>query len=376
MSVFEGRHHSSTVETLINDVIVNKTRPINLNPDYQRDIVWSEDKKSKFIDSILIGIIPNAVLFNYKPDERTCIDGKQRITSIVEYYNNKFPLILENDDYAEEHIYYSKLPNNMKENKEVSRIMTGDEKQKFLERHISIVSYQNLTYENEREIFNRIQNGVALTEGEKLFSLFKKEKNTQIYKKFCDKHKDSFSINVRYSHAIDITEIIYMFKYDTLKRPTKKQREKLLRYLDKIKLDNHLKKTENIYNLVPLVEDYKFKKNIRFALIMLLHREYNKPILSNKDVKEIKKILSEFEEIYLDDEDYFNNNNNQTYAKIEEVFNDITEDIYERLSDNVDYDENLGCDENYSDDLDSDNETPKKVVVKKKKSNNSKKNES
>jgi hypothetical protein len=338
-SRFEGKHKSCDVETIINDIEGKTTRPINLNPDYQRDVVWDERKQSNFIDSLYKGIVPNSLIFNYKPTERVCIDGKQRTTSIINFYHNEIPLILQNDELEEEYIYFSNIPDTVS-NDEKCRIMTDEEKQKFLERHLSIVSYDNLSYEEETEIFNRIQNGEALTEGEKIFSIFKKEKNTKTFKKFCEKHKERFNSNVRNNHAIDIVEYMYMCEKDTLKRPTKTQREKFVKELEtKKKLSKFLKKIEPIIeNIQPIVLEYELSKNNRFALTMLLYKNYDTKTLSDDDVKEINLILKRFckrwkkwqEQVKKED---LNMTPNKTYEKIEYIFDDITEELSEILSD-------------------------------------------
>ncbi|KAM5541581.1 hypothetical protein V8D89_004771 [Ganoderma adspersum] len=67
------------------DQIIDGT--IDLDPEYQRDIVWSETKQSGLIDSILRNFYMPPVIFAVTTNDdgtqtRTCIDGKQRLTSI------------------------------------------------------------------------------------------------------------------------------------------------------------------------------------------------------------------------------------------------------------------------------------------------------
>ena len=60
-------------------------------PTYQRDYVWNPDLKSKFIESLLLGI-PMPPLFAFTLDDSgnmELIDGVQRLTTIKEFYNNK-----------------------------------------------------------------------------------------------------------------------------------------------------------------------------------------------------------------------------------------------------------------------------------------------
>lgn len=63
-------------------------------PSYQRDYVWTADLKSKFIESIILGI-PMPPLFAFTLDDSgnmELIDGVQRLTTIKEFYNSKFKI--------------------------------------------------------------------------------------------------------------------------------------------------------------------------------------------------------------------------------------------------------------------------------------------
>jgi len=67
---------------------------IILNPDFQRGKVWSEGKqKSELIESILMGIpLPVIYLFETIDGKKEVVDGRQRITTLIEFMNNKFKL--------------------------------------------------------------------------------------------------------------------------------------------------------------------------------------------------------------------------------------------------------------------------------------------
>lgn len=66
---------------------------INLSPDFQRNFVWNPIQKSRLIESILLRIpLP---MFYFSEDEEGLImvvDGLQRLTTIKEFMDNKFPL--------------------------------------------------------------------------------------------------------------------------------------------------------------------------------------------------------------------------------------------------------------------------------------------
>lgn len=63
-------------------------------PPYQRDFIWKTDQKSKFIESLFLGvpIMPIFVSVSGDEAELEIIDGSQRIRTIVEYCNDKLKL--------------------------------------------------------------------------------------------------------------------------------------------------------------------------------------------------------------------------------------------------------------------------------------------
>jgi hypothetical protein len=76
---------------LISDMIDDKD--IDLAPDFQRHFVWNNFQKSRLIESILLRIpLP---MFYFSEDEEgriTIVDGLQRLTTIKDFMDNKFPL--------------------------------------------------------------------------------------------------------------------------------------------------------------------------------------------------------------------------------------------------------------------------------------------
>jgi len=64
-----------------------------LAPDFQRESVWTLKQKSELIESILMGI-PLPMIYFFEGDEGIIqvVDGKQRLTSLFEYLDDKYPL--------------------------------------------------------------------------------------------------------------------------------------------------------------------------------------------------------------------------------------------------------------------------------------------
>lgn len=81
------------------------TGKYNMEPAYQRRSVWSTEKKSFFIDSVLKNLPIPPIFLRVKLNEDTgrttyeVVDGKQRLTSILSFIANEFPCSSEQDDH-------------------------------------------------------------------------------------------------------------------------------------------------------------------------------------------------------------------------------------------------------------------------------------
>lgn len=63
-------------------------------PDYQRKFTWSNDRKSKFIESVHMGLpIPFLFFWEMGDGKLEIVDGSQRIRTLEEYVNNGFRLV-------------------------------------------------------------------------------------------------------------------------------------------------------------------------------------------------------------------------------------------------------------------------------------------
>lgn len=67
-----------------------------LNPDFQRGHVWTEEQQVKFIEYFLMGGDTGIIHFNApcwpnvdNDGTYVCVDGLQRLTAFMRYYNNE-----------------------------------------------------------------------------------------------------------------------------------------------------------------------------------------------------------------------------------------------------------------------------------------------
>jgi hypothetical protein len=102
MTSFESKIETLSVNGLINKIeSMTNTGRINLNFAYQQGSVWDIDTQSGFINSLVLNIIPNNIIFNKIDGSWNCIDGKQ----ILKLMKKKFIMI---------NVYSNWLDNNYK----------------------------------------------------------------------------------------------------------------------------------------------------------------------------------------------------------------------------------------------------------------------
>ncbi|TRB22913.1 DUF262 domain-containing protein [Rhizobium rhizogenes] len=79
--------NTDTVQITIGEVSnMYSSKELNILPDFQRLFRWTNDRKSNFVESILIGI-PIPPVFVYEKEDGTweLIDGLQRISTLLEF---------------------------------------------------------------------------------------------------------------------------------------------------------------------------------------------------------------------------------------------------------------------------------------------------
>jgi Protein of unknown function DUF262/HNH endonuclease len=139
---------------------LHNTDKIWLNPEYQREEVWTKPQKQLLIDSLLIGIdIPKFYFreVNKPPYEYEVVDGQQRLRAIFEFIDNQYPLpsaqkpidgeVLKNKRFHE----LSSALQVALQNTSLDVVFLGP----------------NYTDDDIEEIFLRLQNGTPLNAAEK-----------------------------------------------------------------------------------------------------------------------------------------------------------------------------------------------------------------
>ncbi|KAF1966281.1 hypothetical protein BU23DRAFT_330932 [Bimuria novae-zelandiae CBS 107.79] len=137
---------------------------IDLNPEYQRDIVWTADRMSELINSLMENFYIPPIIFNRKPDggskfKLVCIDGKQRLSSVSNFVKGIIPC----SDYRGEKWWFCDSSQKGKKN-----VLSPDAQKAFLENDFVTFEYTNLSRMQEEDMFGRVQMGVPLSAAEKL----------------------------------------------------------------------------------------------------------------------------------------------------------------------------------------------------------------
>lgn len=123
-------------------------------PDWQRQEVWSREKKQRLIDSILRGWkLPKFYFVETTGENFLVEDGQQRLNAIWEFFSNELPLSAESAQQFGGRLY-----------RDLARKVADN----FDDFEISYDVISGATDEELKEFFQRLQEGMPLTSSEKL----------------------------------------------------------------------------------------------------------------------------------------------------------------------------------------------------------------
>ena len=140
MKRFDTRTYS------ISDFIEWRERDVlDFSPDFQRRFVWSDKAKSYLVDTVCRELpMPKLILsqsFSGARQIRTVVDGQQRVRTLLEFVDNKFPIKrMHNPQLAG--LYFKDLPQ--------------ETRQVFLKYELGVDVLFDASYEELIEIFARI----------------------------------------------------------------------------------------------------------------------------------------------------------------------------------------------------------------------------
>lgn len=144
-----------TVKTLVGQM--NKGK-VNFDNAVQRGFVWDMQRKSLLIHSMLYGYAIPAMYFTRDSDGiYNSLDGKQRSNAIMEYLSGEFaltediPMVLDEDGNLNNFsgMFFEQLPDWAKD--------------RIKDYNLTIYYYEDMTEQEIREFFRRLNNGKPLS---------------------------------------------------------------------------------------------------------------------------------------------------------------------------------------------------------------------
>ncbi|CAO2650998.1 Nn.00g092950.m01.CDS01 [Neocucurbitaria sp. VM-36] len=142
---------------------------IDVDPEYQREVVWTADRMTGLINSLMeIFYIPPIIL-NKKtqaaPDSSrpqvtlVCVDGKQRLSSVRAFIKGMIPC----HDHRGEKWWFCELPGSRRR-----KIISEETQKLFLSKEFVSFEFTDLSPDQEEDLFARVQMGVQLSLAEKM----------------------------------------------------------------------------------------------------------------------------------------------------------------------------------------------------------------
>ena len=232
---------------------------LNLDPTYQRSVVWTDDKMMSLIDSIIHRYYYPPIILNLINGYYNCIDGKQRITSIMKFLNNK--------------IYYS-----INDDKIYFKDFDEQSKEFFLNTQFQVCLYTELDYHVEVEIFRRVQKGVIMTTMEIM-----KSHNSELICDIINKTNNyiniwkKYNISIKREHYLNYILRILMMQY---------KKEKGFITLTIVEIEKFIKNyTKNIDH------ENEFYINLKTLFDFLIEHEDNLKSNNNKILSIVEVLL-------------------------------------------------------------------------------------
>lgn len=123
---------------------------LELNPPYQRGDVWGPIRRRNLIRSILLGVPIPSIILNDRfaarwGEEIAVIDGKQRITAILEFLAGRVPVPAEWFGLGDGDVSYTDLP--------------LPDQRRFRNHPLQVCEGQLRTLEEEQEVFDLVNFG-------------------------------------------------------------------------------------------------------------------------------------------------------------------------------------------------------------------------
>ncbi|KAF2131080.1 hypothetical protein P153DRAFT_430331 [Dothidotthia symphoricarpi CBS 119687] len=142
---------------------------IDVDPEYQREVVWTAERMTGLVDSLMENFYIPPIILNKKPEvvqnggpptaSFICVDGKQRLSSVLAFIKGIIPC----HDHRGEKWWFGDQSISRRKN-----ILSEAMQKQFLEKELVSFEFTNLSSEQEEDLFARVQMGVQLSVAEKM----------------------------------------------------------------------------------------------------------------------------------------------------------------------------------------------------------------
>ncbi len=227
-------------------VLYDKYKKLKLipRPFFQRNVVWADQGKSNFIESILLTFPISAVYINNELEKWSVIDGQQRLTTIFDFIEDKFQLknLQKKDDF---NLYkFSDLPR--------------EEQKTILEYRVGITLINSASKAEVIDMYSRINKYTV-------------NLNAQELRKAAFHDSDFLAL----SEELAINEFFDINKFFT---PRKKQRMTDIEYISELLsivlggIQDKKNNLDNYYDTYSVIED---KKKVKQSFLNTLEEIQN-----------------------------------------------------------------------------------------------------
>ncbi|KAF1834561.1 hypothetical protein BDW02DRAFT_568946 [Decorospora gaudefroyi] len=158
--------HMRSLADLIKDL---ENGAIDVNPEYQREVVWTTERMTGLVNSLMENYYIPPIILNQKKniglhggqarDTLVCVDGKQRLSSVLAFVKGMIPC---HDCRGEKWWFFAEPKAKRK------KILPDATQKLFLNKDFVAFQFTELTQEQEEDLFARVQMGVTLTAAEKM----------------------------------------------------------------------------------------------------------------------------------------------------------------------------------------------------------------
>ncbi|KAF1941986.1 hypothetical protein EJ02DRAFT_454652 [Clathrospora elynae] len=158
--------HMRSLASLIMDL---ESGVIDVDPEYQREVVWTADRMTGLINSLMENYYIPPIILNEKrhvaPDggrahkTLVCVDGKQRLSSVRAFVKGMIPC----HDHRGEKWWFCDGHGPRRK-----KLLSEETQKLFLDKDFVAFQFTELSLQQEEDLFARVQMGLQLSAAEKM----------------------------------------------------------------------------------------------------------------------------------------------------------------------------------------------------------------